>query len=72
LLDYEKAMREKKERIAKDLTTDWKLNVNAKNMRTQCENDADKLFNGIINEGFKVINEEKVNKKQQINSVNLE
>jgi hypothetical protein len=72
LLDYDKAMREKKERIAKDLTTDWKLNVNAKNMRTMCENDADKLFNGIINEGFKVINEEKVNKKQQINSVNLE
>ena len=58
--------------MVEELTADWKINANAKNFKKQCETEAKKLFNGIVYEGVKVFNEEKVNEKQQVNKVNLE
>lgn len=48
------------------------MNVSAKIIKKQCEKEAVKLFDGIIHEGVKVVNEEKVNEKQPVNKVNLE
>ena len=47
--------------MVEELTADWKISVNAKNFKKQCETEAKKLFNGIVYEGVKVFNEEKVN-----------
>ena len=58
--------------MVEELTADWQINANAKNFKKQCETEAKKLFNGIVYEGVKVVNEEKVNEKQQVNKVHLE